>query len=466
MKRIIYLILILLSLSELQACALCRADRPILTVDTNITALSNKTHFRVKWNFHPLFLSQMLLTYDDNKNGKLDPPEQKLIRKALEDYIRQYNYLTRISYAPFDARQSKSITIKPVKTEFYIDKNRMYYLFDFDADFILNHGHTLELISFDKLGNFGFINRDTVLKNYKEKYKMKVLSNEILITFGDPDKPAAEDASMDSVHDSLPSSTQSVGLLGILSQKLTTYKLKLKNLLVGIKKSGSLSSYFWLLLFSFVYGLLHALGPGHGKSLVSSYFLSGHRSTNSALYISLLIGLVHTFSAFFLTVFVYYMMSFIFNSFLNDVEFYAGKVSAIIIILIALYLINKKYRFHHKAIGAEDSAGKDDHHHHSSCACGACQSKSEDLGVILSAGIVPCPGTVTIFIFTFGLGIYFIGFLSAIFMSLGMSLVIFLSAYLSQSIRRKSVPNTKVLKALENGSLLFILSLGLFLLFS
>lgn len=100
-----------------------------------------------------------------------------------------------------------------------------------------------------------------------------------------------------------------------------------------------------------------------------------------------------------------------------------------------------------------------------SYGCSACNTKSEDLGVILAAGVVPCPKTVTIFIFTFGLGIYYVGFLSAIFMSLGMSLVIFITAYLSIHVRKKSSSNSVLKKVLEYGSLLFILCLGLFLLF-
>jgi nickel/cobalt transporter (NicO) family protein len=85
--------------------------------------------------------------------------------------------------------------------------------------------------------------------------------------------------------------------------------------------------------------------------------------------------------------------------------------------------------------------------------------------VILAAGIVPCAGTVSVFLFTMGLGVYFVGFLSAIFMSLGMSFVIFITAYLSQNIRKKSGSNEKVVKFFEYGSLIFILLLGMMLIY-
>jgi ABC-type nickel/cobalt efflux system permease component RcnA len=84
--------------------------------------------------------------------------------------------------------------------------------------------------------------------------------------------------------------------------------------------------------------------------------------------------------------------------------------------------------------------------------------------VILSAGIVPCPGTITIFIFTLSLGIYTVGLMSAIFMSIGMSLIIFMAAYLSLKVREKSSPNERVRQVLDYGSLVFILGLGVLLL--
>ena len=154
-----------------------------------------------------------------------------------------------------------------------------------------------------------------------------------------------------------------------------------------------------------------------------------------------------------MTLVVYYLFSVLFSNFFLDVEKVTEKISAIIIILIALYMLYKKYK-------------KNVEHKHgdSTCGCGGCQSKGTDFGVIVSSGIVPCPGTVTIFLFTFGLGIVFVGFVSAIAMSVGMSLVIFVTAYLSSKVRKSSNQNTKLVKTLEYGSLLFILSLGIILL--
>ena len=60
----------------------------------------------------------------------------------------------------------------------------------------------------------------------------------------------------------------------------------------------------------------------------------------------------------------------------------------------------------------------------------------------------------------------FIGFLSAVFMSIGMSIIIFIAAILSIKVRKETHQNEKLIKFFEYASLFFILGLGLVLLIS
>jgi len=469
-KLLQYIFLTLFITTYSFSCALCRVDIPMVTVDTKVSALPTKTYFEIKWKFDAKFVSS-LTQYDQNENGKFDKNEQKEIAKALEDYLYIFNYLTKITYSKKHFISDKQVEIQPISTKILFENNAMYYSYSFDANFILENNHTLKIEFQDKQGNFNFTLKDIILKDYQDKYLIKPTMHIAKIVFDDPaivatkpilktnDKNTTqlENKPTISIQENIePIKTNS--LLDELSQQLKIYKEKIQALLNDIKKTNSVTSYLWLLFFSFIYGVLHALGPGHGKSLVGSYFLSENRSIVKAFNISLLIGVVHTFSAFFLTVFIYLVLNLLFVSFLTNIEYVATKLSAVIIISIALYLIYKKYKTTNKLSFTTHNPNA------SSCGCSGCNTKSEDLGVILAAGIVPCPGTVTIFIFTFGLGIYYVGFLSAIFMSLGMSLIIFITAYLSINVRKKSSSNTTLKKIFEYGSLVFILCLGLFLL--
>ena len=88
---------------------------------------------------------------------------------------------------------------------------------------------------------------------------------------------------------------------------------------------------------------VHSLGSGHGKTLVASYFLSNEKSYSKALFISMAIGFIHTFSAFLLTLVVYFMVNTFLAQFLNNTVFYTTKISALII-FIALFLSIKSTR--------------------------------------------------------------------------------------------------------------------------
>jgi len=80
--------------------------------------------------------------------------------------------------------------------------------------------------------------------------------------------------------------------------------------LTSIKNKNSLSSYLWLIVFSLLYGLVHAASPRHRKTLVGAYFMP-----NNILFQNY-----------------------------EEIEMLATKVSAIVIIFIGVYLLQKKLK--------------------------------------------------------------------------------------------------------------------------
>ncbi len=417
----------------LYSCAMCQLEIPKVEVYTKIISDTNKTKFEIEWKFHKEFVNT-LTQYDLNENGTFEESEQKAIKDSLIDYLKQFNYLTNIEYKHKDEDFKKVYekNLKPYFSELLFTEDGMVYRYKFYLDFKLQENYKLLFKVDDFGGNFNFYIKDVVIDGYKGFKKIIPIESNYKIYFYDNNIVENKVDTKDTVEQN------------ILSKTLTQIKSSLENILKDIKENNSVLSYFWLLFFSFLYGIIHAIGPGHGKSLVSSYFLNQDKSYLKALSISTLIGIVHTFSAFLLTLVVYYSIGFIFNSQVTNIEYLATKISAVIIILIALYLIYKKVKknktkFVFKASKQPSFILNTSNNNIDtlSCGCSGCKTTSTDIGVILAAGIVPCPGTVTVFIFTMSLGIYFVGFLSAVFMSLGMSLVIFIMAYLSIKVRKK-----------------------------
>lgn len=243
-----------------------------------------------------------------------------------------------------------------------------------------------------------------------------------------------------------------------LRQALRTLTESIRLRLETVQAEGSVAAFVGLLLFSLLYGMLHALGPGHGKTLVASYFLTHERDHKRAALMALGIGAVHVLAALGLTLAILYIVQRILVSTVQQAGSLLTIISGVLVLLIALRLVVQKIQ-HRRAKNASAV---------SACGCSACHAHHKgahtDWMLVLSAGIVPCPGTVTIFLFTFSMGMYLTGFLAALLMSIGMGVVLFASAALTISLRQKATPFATVAAVLEYGSIVVIFALGLALL--
>ena len=195
-----------------------------------------------------------------------------------------------------------------------------------------------------------------------------------------------------------------------------------------------------ILSIAFIYGVVHAMGPGHGKLLVSSYFLRHNRSYSEAFKMGYLISLIHTISALSISFVLYYLLEVVFSQTFQEVSFYMTKISALLIIAVAIYLFFEQHNEHTSAKVTHKS----------------------DLSIAFSAGVIPCPGVMTIILFSILIGNIFVGITAAIFMSIGMGLTISLSAIIATATRGNTPSKiTKVFPFIGNS---MILLLGIYLL--
>ena len=247
-------------------------------------------------------------------------------------------------------------------------------------------------------------------------------------------------------------------IIAYLAGLLHSLSIQLGELLTQIKEGHSLTPIFVLLSISFAYGFIHASGPGHGKTLVASYFLANDKSYKNGFYVALLIAIVHTFSAFTVTLVGYFVFKTLFSVAIINIATVATKVSGAIILGLGIYFLVNKIKHYQSLKKSKWSTAPVT----SSCSCASCKNYgSSEFALVLSAGLVPCPGTITIFLFSITLELYFIGFLSAIFMSLGMGFVIAITALISTKARKSSQNRfANVFKFLDFGAVCIIIVLG------
>lgn len=217
----------------------------------------------------------------------------------------------------------------------------------------------------------------------------------------------------------------------------------------SLNDESSVSTSLLILAIAFIYGLVHAIGPGHGKAIVALYFTSNKSDYKKAFKMGYMISIIHAFSALIFTFGIFFILKTMFRKNFNEFSEIAMQISAVMIIGVGLYLVYEAYKSRKEK---EQRLEK--------------SSKSE-VAIAFSAGVVPCPGVMTIVLFCIVLGQYTLGILSAIAMSIGMGLTISLAGIFSIALNKKAggVINKKGY-ILEIFGGLLVLLLGLFLLIS
>ena len=458
---------------QLMACALCALYTPTSTISIHLEGdalLIENVEF--EWRFSQDFINTLLERYDENRNGILDPKELNRIKIILENYIAKKNYLTTIEYlrTSENTDKPKQIPFQVISKQFYQEENTLIFRFKARIHQVISPSDEFSFVIQDNEEYFKFLVH-TVTYSNPEPFALEynIFNN---IAFAKITTAQSVQSNTETPAITVP--TQEVPkieaepsfTLSSLSQTLKQMAASLQERMKALQSNQELSDYALFLGISFLYGLLHAAGPGHGKALVSSYLFASNHRYAKALSMASLIALVHTFAAFLLTLVIYMMFELFFNAFFADVSYYTTKLSALLIIGIVVYLVGKKYKALSKQPLPKMVAFST---HPFACQCGACSSKSSstDWAVVISAGIIPCPGTVTIFIFALSSGAYFLGFLAALAMSCGMSFVIALAAF--STLFAKKTFQTKAPKILvysEILSLAIMLLLGCLLLVS
>jgi nickel/cobalt exporter len=173
-----------------------------------------------------------------------------------------------------------------------------------------------------------------------------------------------------------------------------------------LKKGDNLRPLRVLVSLAFIYGIIHALGPGHGKTVSGSYFLSRKATVRNGIFLGFLIAVIHTVSAVTVVLVLYFILKRGIGASLEHYSRIVKLVSAIAIMMIGIFLLVRKI-FRTRKLSAEGA-----------------EPKRGLFLIAFAVGIVPCPGAVLILLFSMNLNIIVYGIILAFVMSLGMALTI------------------------------------------
>ena len=199
-----------------------------------------------------------------------------------------------------------------------------------------------------------------------------------------------------------------------------------------------------LVTLSFVYGVLHAAGPGHGKVVISTYLLSNECQLRRGVALSFAAALTQGLTAVVVVFSVFWLMELSMGQ-TRGVVNYVEVLSFAMIAVVGFYItcmhtlrLLRKATSHGRSIdGRADGSQRCDHHHGPSA-----NDLEKELtlrgfiGIIFSVGIRPCSGAVIVLLLAFSLGHAVAGLFAVLAMSLGTAVAIALLATFSVYLRR------------------------------
>lgn len=205
-----------------------------------------------------------------------------------------------------------------------------------------------------------------------------------------------------------------------------------------------------LLLFSFVYGVLHALGPGHGKVVITTWLATHPAKLKSSIGLTLASSLLQGLVAIALVVLVLGILQLPARQ-LHLSGFWLEKGSYALVGVLGLFLCWRAVRKLRVLLRKPKFTAFTPHHvHHENCGCGHQhlpdpeQLKGGDdwrarLMIILSMGMRPCSGAIMVLLFSKVIGVFTWGMASALAMAAGTSLTITSLALLVHGFRSLAV---------------------------
>jgi ABC-type nickel/cobalt efflux system permease component RcnA/ABC-type uncharacterized transport system substrate-binding protein len=278
------------------------------------------------------------------------------------------------------------------------------------------------------------------------------------------------------------------GLIGWIGEQQRVFYRAMTGALSALHEDGNA---FWILGgLSFLYGVFHAAGPGHGKVVISSYVLASERQLRRGVLLSFLSAMMQAAVAigFVLIAALALRLTAIAMS---DAAHWMAVASYGLIALLGAWLAARQilgfgHGHKHQHRHAHDHKHRDHSHGHSHehedehdehCDHHVVKPSQTGgdwrtaLGVIISVGMRPCSGALVVLAFALSQDLLLAGIVATLMMALGTALMVAVLASLAVGAKGLALRLTgdggaglAILWWLELAGAMLIMAFGLLLL--
>ncbi len=188
---------------------------------------------------------------------------------------------------------------------------------------------------------------------------------------------------------------------------------------------------------AFGLGSMHALSPGHGKTIVAAYLVGSRGTFKQAIFLGGMVTFTHTISVFFLGLTTLFLSQYVLPEKIFPV---LGAISGLSIVWIGGMMLYKRAQrlrhrhdhdhghHHHDGHDHDHDHHHDHEHHHGPGGHTHVPEGDVTLGSLIalgaSGGLVPCPSALVLLLSSIALGRIGLGLLLLIAFSSGLAIVL------------------------------------------
>jgi len=287
------------------------------------------------------------------------------------------------------------------------------------------------------------------------------------------------------------------GIVGWILARQSEFYREMSSTIRAAKSDGS--AVWTLLAISFAYGIFHAAGPGHGKTVISSYLVANQETARRGIVLSFASALLQALVAVVLVGICAWLLNATAQT-MCGAEKVIEIVSYALIATFGIRLVWTKgggfmralqakrpepalavAHHHHDHGHHHHDHGHPDHVHDEHCGHSHGPMPNElagpggwqrGLGAIFAVGLRPCSGAILVLVFALAQGLFWAGIAATFVMGLGTAITVATIAVLAVSAkdlaRRLSGGSegggTLIMRGIEFGAAGLVLLFGLGLL--
>lgn len=279
-------------------------------------------------------------------------------------------------------------------------------------------------------------------------------------------------------------------IVAAIIQEQRKFHRKLATALEHIRDNGSMAAAWTLIVTSFLYGIFHAAGPGHGKAILTTYLATHRQRMLRGIGMSAAAAVLQGAVAILLVFGLVTVAGWAARD-AQQATRWAEQFSFALVAVLGAYLLYKAAsalwrtvaRPHGSHDHVHDTAAHGHAHEHDHSHCGHAHMPTADqidntrdvatmAGVILSIGVRPCSGAVLVLAVALLFGIPLAGVAAVFAMSLGTAIAVATLAIVVLSARSlvattittnsRGVAIAGQTVALAGGGIILVLGLTLF----